>query len=80
MHKFLEPAELFHKMSICGPNFSFFTTVIVISFEVDYLLNRWSYRNTGVTLGHNFLFPATFITGKIDPTSGYGDRKHQKSW
>jgi hypothetical protein len=53
-----------------GPNFSFFTTVIVINFEVDYLLNRWSYRNTGVGLVHNFLFPATFIIGKklIRPT------------
>ncbi len=51
-----------------GPNFSYFTTVIVINFvinfEADYLLNRWTYRNTGVTLVHNFWFPATFIPGK----------------
>jgi hypothetical protein len=47
-----------------GPNFSYFTTVIVINFEADYLLNRWTYRNTGVSLVHNFLFPATFITAK----------------
>jgi hypothetical protein len=31
-----------------GPNFSYFTTVIVMNFEADYLLNRWTYRNTGV--------------------------------
>jgi hypothetical protein len=36
------------------PNFSYFTTVIVINFEADYLLNRWTYRNTGVTLILNF--------------------------
>jgi hypothetical protein len=47
-----------------GPNFSYFTTVIVLNFEADYLLNPWTYRNTGVTLVYNFLFPATFIGGK----------------
>jgi hypothetical protein len=35
-------------------NFSHFTTVIVINFEADYLLNRWTYRTTGVSLVHNF--------------------------
>ena len=43
-----------------GPNFLYFTTVIVINFEADYLLNPW----TGVPLVHSFWFPATFITGK----------------
>jgi hypothetical protein len=38
------------------PNFSYFTTVIVISFEADYLLNPLTYRNMGVTLVHNFFF------------------------
>jgi hypothetical protein len=38
-----------------GPNFSYFTTFIVINFETDYLLNRY------FVLVHNFLFPATFI-------------------
>jgi hypothetical protein len=36
------------------PNFLYFTTVIVINFEADYLLNRWTYRNTGVGLINNF--------------------------
>jgi hypothetical protein len=64
MHKFLETAELFQLVKVLsagGPNF---TTVIVINFKADYHLNTWTYRNTGVLLVHNFLFPATFITGK----------------
>jgi len=58
MHKFKKQLSYSIKC-LCGPNFSFFTTVIVISFEVDYLLNRWSYSNI-----RNLWFPATFITGK----------------
>jgi len=47
-----------------GPNLSYFSTVIVINFEADYLLNRWTHRNMGVPLAHNFQFPTTFISGK----------------
>jgi hypothetical protein len=50
MRKFLETAELFHKMPMYvlyagGPSFSNFTTVIVINFESDYLSNHLTWRN-----------------------------------
>jgi hypothetical protein len=36
-----------------GPNFSYFTIVIVLNFQSDYLLNHWTYINMGV---HNFYY------------------------
>jgi hypothetical protein len=38
-----------------GPNF-----YIIINFEVDYLLNRWSYRNTGGLVGSEFFISSNF--------------------
>ena len=72
MHKFLDTAELFCEMSMyylyaSRPNFSYFTTVIVINFEADYLLNRWTYRNTCWFIIFNF--QQLLLLTKIDPTS-----------
>ncbi len=44
-----------------GPNFSYLTTVIAIKFEVPKPLDLQKHK---VSLVHNFLFPATFITAK----------------
>ncbi len=84
MHKFLDTAELFCEMSMyylyaSRPNFSYFTTVIVINFEADYLLNCWTYRNTGSRWFIFFDFQELLILSKIDQTSGSRDRKRQKS-
>jgi hypothetical protein len=62
-----------------GPNFSFFTTVIVINFEADYLLNRGTYRNTGFRWFIIFDFQQFLLLAKIDQTHGEGDTKPPKS-
>jgi hypothetical protein len=48
-----------------GSNFSFFTTVIVKNFEVDYLLNCWSYRNTGSRWSIILDFQQLFLLAKL---------------
>ncbi len=62
-----------------GPNFAYFTTVIAISCEADYLLNRWTYRNRGSNEFIIFNFKQLSLLAKIDQTSGYGDIKPPKS-
>jgi hypothetical protein len=52
-----------------GPNFSYFTTVIVINFEADYLLNCWTYRNTGFHWFIIFYFQQLLLLPKIDQTT-----------
>ena len=49
------------------------------AFEADYLLNCWTYRNTGLRWFIIFDFQQLSLLPKIDPTSSYGDRTHQKS-
>jgi hypothetical protein len=52
---------------------------MVINFEADYLLNPWSYRNTG---SHCFIisdFQQFVLLAKIETTSGYGDKNARKA-
>ena len=46
---YMQVGQIFHNL-----------LVIIINFEVDYLLNRWSYRNTGGLVGSEFFISSNF--------------------
>ncbi len=62
-----------------GPNFSFFTTVIVINFDVDFLLNPGVTETRGSRWFIIFDFQQLLLLAKIDQTHGEGDSKPPKS-
>jgi hypothetical protein len=61
-----------------GQKFSYFTTVIFKKFEADYqpLDLKKTLRSCWFII---FDFQQLLFLAKIDPTSGYGDKKCQKS-
>jgi hypothetical protein len=63
---------------IGGPNFSNFTTVIVMNFEADYLCNCWTWKSTGLHKFIIFYFKQLLLLAQIDLTHCYKVREPPK--